>query len=102
MCNLFDEMTMYFDGVEYYTLDMNGSFAEGIIEGFADSTSMSGFNTPVHMILDNWIYLDSNKPYDGYAIEAAKDLPIELCVDYIRLYQNTDINGTYLNNKGIK
>ena len=54
------------------------------------------------MILDNWIYLDSNEPYDGYAIEAAKDLPIELCVDYIRLYQNTDINGTYLNNKGIK
>ncbi len=97
-----DEMTMYFDGVEYYNLDMNGSFAEGIIESFADSTSMSGFNTPVHMILDNWIYLDSNEPYDGYAIEAAKDLPIELCVDYIRLYQNTDINGTYLNNKGIK
>ena len=96
-----DEITMSFDGREYYTLDMNSTFAEGFIESLADTTNMDGFKRPVHMILDNWLYVDSNEPYDGYKVNPVDDMPVDMCVDYIRLYQKSDIAGTYLDNRGI-
>ena len=82
------EMSMYIDGKKYYTYDITKNFDNG-------ASGMNGFNTQLHLILNNHLFTQSStyKPYDGCEIYAA-DLPVEYDVDWVRLYQKNDGKST--------
>ncbi len=77
------EITMYVDGVAYYTYDLTNNF-----DGISD---MSGFDTAVSVLINNHLFTQNSsyKPYVGCEIENAEEnLPAEYYIDWIRLYQN--------------
>ncbi len=78
------EMTMYIDGVAYYTYDLTNNFDDG-------ETGMGGFDTTLYLIFNNHLFTQSSsyKPYDGCEIRA-DDLPAEYVIDWVRLYQKND------------
>lgn len=90
-----EEMIMSVDGEDYMTFNLNFNF-DGL-------TDMSGFKElPIHMIFDNWAYapgLSPLKQYPDMEINPEEDLPIEFCVEYVRLYQR-DGEG-YIINTGV-
>lgn len=78
------EMSMYVDGIKYYTYDLTKNFDEG-------ASGMGGFEMQLHLILNNHLFTQSSsyKPYDGSEIYPA-DLPVEYDIDWLRLYQKDD------------
>lgn len=78
------EMSMYVDGIKYYTYDLTKNFDGG-------DSGMDGFEMQLHLILNNHLFTQSSdyKPYDGCDIYPA-DLPVEYDIDWLRLYQKND------------
>ena len=91
-----EDIVMSVDGNEYMRFDLTKDF-----DGYSD---MSGFTEfPMHMIFDNWAYAPGLSPLKSYPqmeINPNEDLPIEFCVEYVRLYQRKDEG--YIINLGIE
>lgn len=89
-----DKMEMYVDGVRYASYNLNNRY---LIDSYTDN---SGFQNPLHMIFDNWLFLKGvtgGRDESDYA--DYEDFPIEYSIDYIRLYQTS---GDTLYNFGLE
>ena len=75
------EMTVYVDGNAYMTFDMTDDF-ENYDETGNDETGMTGFNTPLTVLIGAKLYTSGND-----AVSAAS-LPTSTQIDWIRLYQD--------------
>ncbi len=89
-----EKIQILLDGVPYATFDLTD---EDLIDSYSDN---SGYNDPMHLIFDNWLYLDGCFGADSSGNNHAKlsDFPMEYSIDYIRLYQTS---GDELYNFGL-
>lgn len=90
-----EKLQMSVDGEIYATYDLTN---DSLVDSYSDN---SGFiNNPMHMIFDNWIYLDGCHGANADGDNATySDFPIEFSIDYIRLYQTS---GDTLYNIGLE
>ena len=86
------EISMFVDDEKYFTLDTTKSFD--------DDPDTTCFNLPMYIMVTCGAFTPGNNwhSYSGDEVNV-KNLPLNNCVDYIRLYQNPEISGNLLNLK---
>ena len=80
-----EKMVMSVDGADYMTYDLK--------ENFDGKSNMEGFNAPLLIIFNNFIYApDQNETNESNKVNN-RNLPFEYFIDYIRLYQRPGIGS---------
>lgn len=87
-----DEMSVYVDGVKYFTYDLSVNF-----DATGKNTGMDCFHVPMYILLNNYLYT----PEGGYSNPSVnpEDLPAEYYVDWIKLYQKSGVGELYTSYK---
>ncbi len=90
------KITLYVDGVKQFTLtkkDINGTLN---IPGLG----IPDFDRPMYMILQNQAiteeYASANSSWLAGRAATEKDFPMDMCIDYIRIYQSASNKGNVL------
>lgn len=84
------EMAMYVDGKKYCSLDLTKPI------GRKGDENMNGFQDNMFVILDNWLFTDNNAWDADQAADSNTKFPLEFHIDWVRLYQDSSIEGTNL------
>ncbi len=83
-----EKMVMSVDGEDYMTFDMTDDFDK--------NGGMDGFNSPLLIILNNFIYAPDLGETNASNRVNNSDLPFNYFVDYIRLYQKPGVGALNL------
>ena len=83
-----EKMIMSVDGEDYMTFDMTDDFDK--------NGGMGGFNSPLLIILNNFIYAPDLGETNASNRVNNSDLPFNYFVDYIRLYQKPGVGALNL------
>lgn len=88
-----EKMVMYVDGVSFMTFDLTDDYEKYSSTGNDSAGAMSGFKDPMQIILGSGIYssryVAQNSWASDYCLTDDTLLPLEMNVDWIRLYQKS-------------
>ncbi len=89
------EVKFFVDNECYYhfPIDENSGFTSAV---YPDT---GGFHEPLYIIINNEMFTKESEWYPcGSAATAEDSMPINYCVDWVRLYQNPETESIYLKN----